>query len=227
MAFQGEYFLDRYGKAATERTPPIRKMLERGIPVGAGTDGTRVASYNPWPCLYWLVAGKTVGGTSLYSEANRLSREEALRLYTQGSSWFSGERGKKGAIAIGQLADMVALTEDYLSVPEEKIKGLESVLTVVDGKVVYGAQEFQNLGPAPLPVLPEWSPVKVYGGYGAPLDLRKAARAGVPMPQVHKHDASCHHHGCEHAAHQLLAGIEAARTRYSEFFGLGCDCFAF
>jgi predicted amidohydrolase YtcJ len=227
MAFQGEYFLDRYGKAATERTPPIRKMLERGIPVGAGTDGTRVASYNPWPCLYWLVAGKTVGGASLYSEANRLSREEALRLYTQGSSWFSGESGKKGAIAIGQLADMVALTEDYLSVPEERIKGLESVLTIVDGKVVYGAQEFQNLGPAPLPVLPEWSPVKVYGGYGAPLDLRKAARAGVPMPQVHKHDVSCHHHGCEHAAHQILAGIEAARTRYSEFFGLGCDCFAF
>jgi len=106
-------------------------------------------------------------------------------------------------------------------------KGLESVLTIVDGKVVYGAQEFQNLGPAPLPVLPEWSPVKVYGGYGAPLDLREAARAGVPMPQVHKHDVSCHHHGCEHAAHQLLAGIEAARTRYSEFFGLGCDCFAF
>src|SRR5437762_3267412 len=162
MAFQGEYFLDRYGKEAAERTPPIRRMLELGIPVGAGTDGTRVASYNPWPCLYWLVAGKTVGGTSLYSEANRLSREEALRLYTQGSSWFSGESGKKGVIAIGQLADVVALTEDYLSVPEEKIKGLEAVLTIVDGKVVYAAQEFQDLGPAPLPGLPEWSPVKVY-----------------------------------------------------------------
>jgi predicted amidohydrolase YtcJ len=226
MAFQGEYFLDRYGKAATERTPPIRKMLERGIPVGAGTDGTRVSSYNPWPCLYWMVAGKTVGGTELYSEANRLSREEALRLYTQGSSWFSGESGKKGAIAVGQLADIVVLTEDYLSVPEEKIKGIESVLTIVGGKVVYGTEEFRDLGPAELPVLPEWSPIKVYGGYGAPLDMRKAARAGVPVLQ-HDHTSECHSHGCLHAAHQLLAGIKSAAPRYSDFWGLGCDCFAF
>jgi hypothetical protein len=162
----------------------------------------------------------------LYSEANRLSREEALRLYTQGSSWFSGESGKKGAIAIGQLADVIALTEDYFSVPEEKIKGIESVLTIVDGKIVYGAQEFQDLGPAPLPVLPEWSPIKVYGGYGAPLDVRKAVRAGVPVLE-HQHTAECHDQGCLHAAHQLLVGIKAAAPRYSDFWGLGCDCFAF
>ncbi len=226
MAFQGEYFLDRYGKQSAERTPPVRKMLELGIPVGAGTDATRVSSYNPWLALYWLVAGKTIGGASLYSEANRLSREEALRLYTQGSSWFSGESGKKGAIAIGQLADVIALTEDYFSVPEEKIKGIESVLTIVDGKIVYGAQEFQDLGPAPLPVLPEWSPIKVYGGYGAPLDVRKAVRAGVPVLE-HQHTAECHDQGCLHAAHQLLVGIKAAAPRYSDFWGLGCDCFAF
>src|SRR6516165_6612735 len=132
MAYQGEYFIDRYGADAARHTPPIGRMLQMGIPVGAGTDATRVASYNPWVSLYWLVAGKTVGGAPLYAEANRLSREEALRLYTQGSSWFSGESGRKGAIAIGQLADLAALTEDYLSVPEEKIKGIESVLTIVD-----------------------------------------------------------------------------------------------
>ena len=74
------------------------------------------------------------------------------------------------------------------------------------------------------PVLPEWSPVKVFGGYGAPLDVRKAARAGVPIQ--HQHNATSRSHGCTHAAHQLLAGIEAARNRYTEFFGLGCDCFA-
>ena len=172
------------------------------------------------------MAGKTVGGASLYSGANRLSREEALQLYTQGSSWFSGESGKKGAIAVGQLADVTALTEDYFSVPEEKIKGIESVLTIVDGKIVYGAGEFGNLDPAPLPVLPEWSPIKVYGGYGAPLDVRKAARAGVPVLR-HQHSAECHSHGCLHAAHQLQAGIKAASPRYSDFWGLGCDCFAF
>ena len=226
MAFQGEYFLDRYGKKAAERTPPVRKMLELGIPLGAGTDATRVASYNPWLSLYWLVAGKTIGGAALYPEANRLSREEALKLYTQGSSWFSGESGKKGAIAVGQLADLTALTDDYFTVPEEKIKAIESVLTIVNGQIVYGAQEFQHLDPAALPVLPEWSPVKVYGGYGAPLDVRKAARAEVPVLQ-HQHTAECHSHGRLHAAHQLLVGIRAAAPRYSDFWGLGCDCFAF
>ena len=226
MAFQGEYFLDRYGKQAAERTPPVRKMLQIGIPVGAGTDATRVASYNPWLSLYWLVSGKTIGGTALYPEANRLSREEALKLYTQGSSWFSGEGGKKGAIAIGQLADVIVLTEDYFSVPEEKIKGIESVLTIVDGKIVYGAQEFRHLGPASLPVLPEWSPIKVYGGYGAPLDARKAAHAGIPVLQ-HQHTAECHSHRCLHAAYQLLVGTKTGVPRYSDLWGLGCDCFAF
>ncbi|MRR35558.1 amidohydrolase, partial [bacterium] len=226
MAFQGEYFLDRYGKQAAERTPPVRKMLDLGIPVGAGTDATRVSSYNPWVSLYWLVAGKTVGGALLYSEANRLSRQEALKLYTQGSSWFSGENGKKGAIAVGQLADVIALTDDYFTVPEENIQGIESALTIVDGKIVYGAGEFGNLDPTPLPVLPDWSPVKVYGGYGAPLDARKAVRAGVTVPG-HQHTAECRSHGCRHAAHQLLLGIKAAVPRYGDFWGLGCDCFAF
>jgi hypothetical protein len=177
-----------------------------------------VASYNPWVSLYWLVTGKTVGGVSMYPDNNRLSREEALRLYTQDSSWFSSESGKKGAIAVGQLADFVALTDDYFSVPEEQIKGIESVLTVVGGKVVHATDEFAPHAPPPIPVLPEWSPVKVFGGYGAPLDVRKAARAGVPI---------AHQHDCTHAVHQLLAGIEAARNRYAGFFGLGCDCFAF
>jgi predicted amidohydrolase YtcJ len=226
MAFQGEYFLDRYGKQAAERTPPVRKMLELGIPVGAGTDATRVASYNPWLSLYWLVAGKTIGGAILYPEANRLSREEALKLYTQGSSWFSGESGKKGAIAIGQLADVVALTEDYFSVPEERIKAIESVLTIVGGRIVYGAQQFKGLAPPPLPVLPEWSPVKVYGGYGAPLDVRKAACTSAPVTR-YQHTAGCHEHGCLHAAHQLVTGIKTAVPRYSDFWGSGCDCFAF
>ena len=226
MAYQGEYFMERYGKKAAERTPPVRKMLELGIPVGAGTDATRVASYNPWVSLYWLVTGKTVGGVSMYPDNNRLSREEALRLYTQGSSWFSNESGKKGALAVGQLADLAVLTDDYLSVPEEKIKSIESVLTIVGGKVVHATDEFAPHAPPPIPVLPEWSPVKVFGGYGAPLDVRKAARAGVPIQQ-HQHSAECHQHGCRHAWLQLFTAAEAAGNRYADFFGLGCDCFAF
>jgi hypothetical protein len=225
MAYQGEYFMDRYGKKSVERTPPVRRMLELDIPVGAGTDATRVASYNPWISLYWLTTGKTVGGASMYPERNCLSREEALRLYTQGSSWFSSESGKKGAIAVGQLADFIALTDDYFSVSEEDIKGIESVLTVVGGKVVHATAEFSSHAPPEIPVLPEWSPVKVFGGYGAPLNVRAAARAGVPV--AHRHNADCHQHGCTHALHQLFAAADAARNRNAGFFGLGCDCFAF
>src|SRR5207245_2791785 len=115
--------------------------------------------------LYWMVAGKTVGGTALYPEANRLDRMEALRRYTVGSAWFSGEEEKKGTLEAGKLADLAVLSADYFSVPEEEIKRIESVLTVVGGKVVYAAGEFERLGPPSLPVSPDWSPVKVYGGF--------------------------------------------------------------
>jgi predicted amidohydrolase YtcJ len=165
MAYQGEYFLDRYGVKQTSRTPPIRRMLELGVPVGAGTDATRVASYDPFVALYWLITGKTVGGATLYPKENRLERMEALRLYTVGSSWFSSDEGKKGSILTGQLADLAVLSADYFSIPEEEIKRLESVLTIVGGKVVYATREFSKFAPPPLPVSPEWSPVKTYGGY--------------------------------------------------------------
>src|SRR5882762_6459140 len=183
MAFQGEYFLDRYGSEAAERTPPVRRMLDLGIPVGAGTDATRVASYNPWLSLYWLVTGKTVGGTALYSENNRFERMEALRLYTVGSSWFSSDDGKKGSIVLGQLADLAVLSADYFAVPEEEIKRIESVLTIVGGKVVYGKGEYQDLAPPIPPPSPSWSPVLKYGGYGAPgYALAQSAR-----PAAHAH----------------------------------------
>ena len=140
-------------------------MLDLGVPVGAGTDATRVASYNPFVALYWLFTGKTVGGAALYPESNRLERMEALRLYTVGSSWFSSDEGKKGSIVAGQLADLAVLSADYFSIPEEKIKGLESVLTITGGKVVYAAAPFSRLAPPQLPVSPDWSPVKTYGGH--------------------------------------------------------------
>jgi predicted amidohydrolase YtcJ len=174
MAFQGEYFVERYGAKQAERTPPIRRMLELGVPVGAGTDATRVSSYNPWLSLYWLVTGKTVGGLALYPENNRFERMEALRLYTVGSSWFSSDDGKKGSIVLGQLADLAVLSADYFAVPEEEIKRIESVLTIVGGKVVYAAKEFSKLAPPPLPVSPDWSPVKHDGGY-----VRAAGRAAT------------------------------------------------
>jgi predicted amidohydrolase YtcJ len=185
MAFQGEYFRERYGDAALKRTPPVAEMLRMGLPVGAGTDATRVSSYNPFVSLYWLVTGKTVGGLSMYPESNRQDRMEALRLWTVGSSWFSGDDSKKGAIVPGQLADLAVLSADYFSVPEEEIKHLESVLTVVGGKPVYAAEEFSKLAPPLPPVLPEWSPVATYGGYAKPLPV--AARSMVQHSPVPDH----------------------------------------
>lgn len=168
MAFAGEDFVARYGAEAARHAPPVRKMLALGIPVGAGTDGTRVAGYNPWVSLYWLVSGRTVGGTVLFAEDNRLTREEALRLFTVGSAWFSQEEDVKGRIARGQLADFALLSEDYFRAPEERIPRIESLLTVVGGRVVYAAEPFAALGegltPPPLPpVSPPWSPVAHFG----------------------------------------------------------------
>jgi predicted amidohydrolase YtcJ len=215
MAYQGEYFIDRYGRKAAEQSPPIRRMLAMGVPVGAGTDATRVASHNPWMSLYWMVAGKTVGGTVLYPEANRLDRAEALRRYTLGSAWFSGEEDKKGAIAIGKLADLAVLSADYFSVPEEQIKGIESVLTIVGGKVVYGAEEFEGLAPPPPPVSPDWSPVKAYGGYH-----RVQSAQSSPVRQ-------CAHINLFHQLLHAIAESTRGLTARREPVGLPCECFAF
>jgi hypothetical protein len=123
------------------------------------------------------------------------------------------------------LADLAALTDDYFSVPEERIKGIESVLTIVGGKIVHARDEFAQHAPPALPVLPEWSPVKAFGGYGAPLDVRKAARAGVPV--ISRHAENRPHFGCGNALHGVFSAAEATRNRFTELWGAGCDCFAF
>jgi predicted amidohydrolase YtcJ len=164
MHFQGEAYWKRYGEQ-TRQMPPIRKMLDLKVPVGLGTDGTRVSSYNPWPSLYWTVTGKTAGGMQIWQDKDRLSRFEALRLMTTGSAWMSGEEKLKGTIRRGQYADLVVLPQDYFTVDAEKIKRLESVLTIVNGKVVYGAGDYATLAPQLPPVSPAWSPVAAFGGY--------------------------------------------------------------
>jgi amidohydrolase family protein len=214
MAFQGEYFVERYGAQQAQRTPPIQRMLEMGVPVGAGTDATRVSSYNPFLSLYWLITGKTIGGLLLYPEENRFDRSQALKLYTLGSSWFSTENGKKGALATGQLADLAVLSADYFSVPEEEIKHLESVLTIVGGKVVYAAAEFSKLAPPALPVSPSWSPVKEYGGY-----------AKGPAQAL----GTSHSVSGLHAKTSVDGGIRPHLRVLGDLglWALGCDCFAF
>src|SRR5260370_7701894 len=129
--------MDECGKAQAKRPPPIRRMQEFGISVGAGTDATRVSSYNPYLSLYWLITGRTLGGLQLYPEKNRLDRSEALRLYTVGSTWFSSEENQKGALVPGQFADLAVLTADYFSIPEHEINGLESLPPILGAQLVY------------------------------------------------------------------------------------------
>ena len=217
MAFQGEYFAERYGIQATEETPPIARMIQAGLPVGAGTDATRVASYNPWTSLYWLVSGKTVGGMAMYRGSNRLTREMALELWTAGSAWFSSEQGKKGRIKVGQLADLAVLSADYISVPEEDIKAIESVLTIVGGKIVYGAGDFASEGPPALPVLPDWSPVAKVPGHYRPVATRNI------LP--HQCAGACTVHGHLHDRARMS---NLPVSDYLGFWGaFGCSCFAF
>lgn len=164
MAYQGESFIHRYGKKAALASPPVKKMLEMGIPVALGTDGTRVASYNPWIALYWIISGKTIGGTEVMAKEHTLDRKTALSLSTYRGYELIKDEGK-GKIKIGYSADLTILDKDYFTVNEEEIKSITSKLTIVDGKVVYGDGTYKNVAPASLPVIPHWSPVKYYGGY--------------------------------------------------------------
>ncbi|MFD3335944.1 amidohydrolase [Streptomyces sp. NPDC058700] len=165
MSFQGTAFLDRYGAEATARTPPVRAMLDRGLTVAAGTDATRVSSYNPWVALHWAVTGRTVGGTALYPAANLLDRETALALYTRGGARLTGEQDVKGILREGYYGDLAILSDDYLTVPEAAIPAIESVFTVVGGRIVYASAEYEGLDEAVPPVTPEWSPVAHFGGH--------------------------------------------------------------
>jgi len=160
MAFAGEDFLERYGTEQTNRTPPIKKMLEMGIPVGLGTDGTRVSSFNPWPTYYWAVSGRTVGGTKLVEDENRLSRLKALELFTVGSAYISGEESVKGQFKPGMYADFAILDRDILSVKESALLDTKSLLTVVGGEIKFANSNMYPEYFVELPkAIPNWSPV--------------------------------------------------------------------
>ncbi len=223
MAYQGEYFVERYGARAAEATPPVAEMLRRGMKVSAGTDATRVASYNPWVSLSWLITGRTVGGLQITPQRNCLDREAALRMWTENVTWFSNEQGNKGQIAAGQLADLVVPDRDFFGCPESDIADTSALLTMVGGKVVWGAGEFADLDDsAPPPAMPDWSPVRRYGGYGAWGAEGKPLQAA--MQRMACCDTACGVHGHAHA-NAWASEIPASDLR--GFWGaLGCACWA-
>lgn len=224
MAYQGEYFVERYGARAAETTPPVARMVEKGVNVAAGTDATRVASHNPWVSLSWLITGRTVGGLRIYTERNCLDRETALRLWTENATWFSNEEGKKGRIEAGQLADLVVPDRDYFRCATCEIADTVSELTIVGGRIVYAAGPFASLDTPPPPAMPDWSPMRRFA----------ASVASVPRGEtIHRQrlDAACgcasvcRVHGHDHAG--AWTGNAPAGDLKGFWGALGCSCFAF
>jgi predicted amidohydrolase YtcJ len=146
-AFWGEDVLAVGGPDVARRTPPIVTELTLGVPLGGGTDATRTATYSPFVSLWWMVTGKTLGGVQIRGPEETPTREQALQIYTIGSAWFSFDEDKLGSIEPGKLADLIVLSDDYFTVPDDEIKSLSSVLTVVGGRPVYAAAEFTGLAP--------------------------------------------------------------------------------
>src|SRR5262249_53410920 len=228
MAYQGEYFVERYGIGAAEATPPISRMVEGGPPAAAATAASRAASYTPGVSLSCLAPGKTVGGFRLYPPRNRLDRETALRMWTENVTWFSNEEGKKGRIQVGQLADLLVPDRDYFACPETEIADITAHLTVVGGKIVHGAGDFAHLDEAaPPPAMRDWSPVRRFGGYAAWGDSSASGQAMARRSLAAACGCAnhCSIHGHDHAA------ARSARLPISDlrsFWGaLGCSCFAF
>lgn len=165
LSFQGEVFTRRYGVGAAAEAPPIRAMLDRGLTVAAGTDATRVSSYNPWVALHWLVSGRTVGGPAIRPPQNRVDRATALAMYTTAGAVLTGEQDVKGVLRTGCYGDLAVLSDDFFTVPEHEIPHIESLLTVVGGRIVHAAAEYEGLDEELPAVSPAWSPVARFGGY--------------------------------------------------------------
>jgi predicted amidohydrolase YtcJ len=180
MAFQAEHFVRRYGAGTAGTAPPLRGIISRGIPLGAGTDATRVSSYNPWVSLAWYVTGKSVGGLAHRFDDELLNRTEALEAYTIGSAWFSGDETRKGTLAVGNLADFTVLSADYFSVDPDEIASIRSVLTVVGGRVVHGTDEYAVINRGSVATVPAASAASgaASGVYQAAVVADASADAG-------------------------------------------------
>ena len=165
MALHADGFIKTHGREAALQTPRLRMLVDSGIPLAMTTDAFRAATFNPWVGISWMVTGKSVSGSQALADDNRLTRAEALRLFTRGGAWFMNAEAELGAIAPGNLADFAILDRDYFSVSEDEIEAISSVLTVMDGRVVFGVEDYGDLTPALPAALPAWSPSNHFGSY--------------------------------------------------------------
>ena len=137
MSMRGRDCWPTWGEAGVTKAPPVRSMLDLGIPVAAGTDGTVACTYDPWRCISWLVTGRSIDGAPPRREEERLTRDEALSLYTSAGAWCSFEEDTRGTLRHGAYADLALLDADPLTVGEDSLSSIQSVLTVVDGSIVH------------------------------------------------------------------------------------------
>jgi predicted amidohydrolase YtcJ len=147
LYFSAPSYIAERGPAQMRRTPPIVSALKLALPVGGGTDANRVMISNPFVSLRWMLDGRTVDGIATRGSEEIPSREEALRLYTEGSAWFAHDEDRRGRLMPDMLADLAVLSEDYFSVPVSRIAQIRSLLTIVGGRIVYAAAPFSELDP--------------------------------------------------------------------------------
>lgn len=145
LVYSGQIVLKVLGPEASKRAPPIKTALKMGLHVAGGTDSDQVAPYNPFVSIRWLLDGKVIDGTPMRGPEESPSREEALRMYSLNSAWFTFDEARRGSLEPGKYADLTVLSDDYLTVPVEKVGELHSVLTLVGGKAVYGEGRFATL----------------------------------------------------------------------------------
>jgi predicted amidohydrolase YtcJ len=138
------YIVER-GEAQMQRSPPIGSALRLGLTVGGGTDANRVMIENPFVSLRWMLDGLTVDGVETRGPKEIPSRDEALRIYTEGSAWFAHDENRRGRLMPGMLADLAVLSDDYFTVPTSHIAKIKSLLTVVGGQIVYASGPFSGL----------------------------------------------------------------------------------
>jgi predicted amidohydrolase YtcJ len=142
LVYSGQIVLKELGPEASRRAPPIKTALKMGLHVAGGTDSDQVAPYNPFVSLRWLLDGKVIDGTPMRGPEESPNREEALRMYSLNSAWFTFDEAKRGSLTTGKYADLAVLSDDYMTVPVEKVAELHSLLTLVGGKAVYGEGPF-------------------------------------------------------------------------------------
>ncbi|WP_157247124.1 amidohydrolase [Nonomuraea typhae] len=140
LRFEGMELAEAWGDVS--HAPPLRALLDAGVPLGGGTDAMRVASYLPFTALHWYVSGKEIGGRRIRAAGNLLTREEALRIYTHGAAWFSFEEHERGRLQPGMRADLTVLDRDYFTIPEDEIPQIGVELTVVDGRRTWTGRSF-------------------------------------------------------------------------------------